>query len=111
MNIFSLSAVLLFFPSITFGLLTSEVFPWGVIFSAIYMRYCSPQFMLIGALLYASSFFVLATLYFSSFALDTDVIRSLAAYLNILLLSQALLSLGRDRALQICSLSRGIFGG
>lgn len=43
--------------------------------------------------------------------LETDVIRSSAAYLNVILVSQTLLLLGRERAVELSLLSRKIFWG
>jgi hypothetical protein len=103
--------LLLFFPSITFGLISAEVFPWGAIFAAFYMRYCSQPMLLVVGLLYLSAFFALFMSFLSGGVLETDVIRSIAAYLNVLLVSQTLLLLGKERAVELCMLSRKIFWG
>ena len=108
---FKVISLLLFFPSITFGLLSAEVFPWGAIFAAFYMRYCSKPMLLLVGLLCASAFFVFLMALISETYLESDVIRSLAAYLNVLLVSQALLLLGRERAVELTLLSRWIFWG
>lgn len=108
---FRVLSLLLFFPSITFGLISAEVFPWGAIFAAFYMRYCSKPMLLLVGVLYISSFFALLMSFMSGANLETDAIRSLAAYLNVILVSQTLLLLGRERAVELCLLSRKIFWG
>tara|TARA_A100001234_G_scaffold221392_1_gene237227 strand:- start:226 stop:1452 length:1227 start_codon:yes stop_codon:yes gene_type:complete len=100
---------LLFFPSITFGLYSSEVFPWGVIFSAFYLRHITKEMLMIIILMGISCSFVILTNIFYEGLLNTDVIRSLAAYMNFLLMSQTLLILGQKRAFEITLLSRNIF--
>lgn len=108
---FSFFSLLLFFPSITFGLLSAEVFPWGVIFAAFYLRYFSKPMLLLVGLLCASSYYVLITSFTGEASLETDVIRSLAAYMNVILVSQTLLVLSSERIVELCILSRKIFWG
>ena len=66
----------LFFPSITFGLLSSEIFPWVLIVSIFYFRKFSFDFV------YLIYFFVLSSLFSLLINGETDVFRSLASYLN-----------------------------
>lgn len=89
-------ALLLFFPSITFGLISAEVFPWGIIFAAVYMRYCAQPMLALLGLLCVSSCFALLMSFVSDGTSETDVIRSLAAYVNVILVSQTLLLLGKS---------------
>jgi hypothetical protein len=96
---------LLFLPSITFGLLTAEIFPWAVIYSVIYTRTLNKYILyIIGVLLFS----VLLTL--SNAAWDgrsnTDVIRSFAAYANILLIFQCMLYLSYPNILKLISTSK-----
>jgi hypothetical protein len=111
MNLFKVFSLLLFFPSITFGLLTAEVFPWGVLFAAYYMRSVTKPMLLLLGLMFVSCFYTLAISFIDGATLKTDVIRSLAAYVNVILVSQTLLLLGKERAIEICLLSRKIFWG
>jgi len=107
--VFKALAFLLFFPSVTFGLLTAEVFPWGILFALYYMRKVATPMMLIIGLMIAACFHTLYTSLLGVGGLETDIIRSLAAYMNVILLAQTLLFLGRDRALEICEISKKIF--
>lgn len=109
MIVFRFFSLLLFFPSITFGLLSAEVFPWGVVFSVLFMRTCSKYMLILAGLLCISSFFVLLGLVNSGPGLETDVLRSLAAYINVILVVQTLLSINRSRVVDICLMSRKVF--
>lgn len=111
MTVFKVFSLLLFFPSITFGLLSAEVFPWGIVFSALFMRTCSKCMLVLVALLCASSFYVLFELLDSDGGLRTDMLRSLAAYLNVILVAQTILSLKKSKVIYLCLLSRKIFWG
>ena len=106
---FKILSALIFFPSITFGIYTSEIFPWGMIFALFYMRHINKYLLWIIIILGLSSCAVFFKSYFSVQPLQTDIIRSLAAYMNFLLLAQALLMLSTEKALYIASLSRKIF--
>ena len=108
---FKFLSLLLFFPSITFGLLSAEVFPWGILFSAFYMRHFSKSMLVLVGLLFASSFYVLMAPLITDVYLETDVIRSLAAYMNVILVSQTLLVLSEKRLVDLGLLSRKIFWG
>jgi hypothetical protein len=109
--VFRAISLLLFLPSVTFGLISAEVFPWGVIFAAFHMRSVSRPMLLLVGIMFASCFYALAALIIDGGTLETDVIRSLAAYMNVILVSCTLLSLGKNRAIEICLLSKKIFWG
>jgi len=72
---------LLFFPSITFGLLPSEIFPWAIIFSILYIKKCIVEFFFI-SLLFLSPIVIGL---FSNVDL-LEIVRSLFAYYNALLI-------------------------
>ena len=95
---FKALTVLLFFPSITFGTLAAEIFPWGIVFALFFMRRISVPIFLLVSLLLVSCFYTAYTLVLHGGALEADIVRSLAAYLNVILLAQTLLTLGHDRA-------------
>lgn len=81
--------VLALFPSINFGLLRSEIFPWAAIYSIFIMRSLNYRFLGIVLLLFFSSLiFALKT----DFVYFSEHVRSFAAYLNPLLVFFALLS-------------------
>lgn len=106
---FKILSVLIFFPSITFGIYSSEIFPWGIIFALFYMRYINKYLLWILIILGLSSCMVLFHSFISLQPVQTDILRSLAAYMNFLLLAQALLMLSTEKAIYIISLSRKIF--
>ena len=106
---FRILATLIFFPSITFGIYTSEIFPWGFIFALFYLRQINKYLLWIIIILGLSSCFVLFQSFLTVQPLQTDIIRSLGAYVNFVLLAQALLMLSSEKANYIKSLSRKIF--
>lgn len=106
---FALLSTLIFFPSITFGIYTSEIFPWGFIFALFYLRQINKYLLWIIIILSLSSCIVLFQSLIAVQPLQTDVIRSLGAYMNFIMLAQALLMLSTEKAKYIRSLSRKIF--
>lgn len=102
---------LLFFPSVTFGVISAEIFPWALVFVVVYLRRLDWATMgLILAL-------VLSSLYTAIFALsqtvpvETDVLRSLATYLNIILIFKCILSLPQGQSDKLMLVARKIFIG
>ncbi|MEO9470556.1 hypothetical protein [Parasphingorhabdus sp.] len=84
---------LLYFPSITFGLLTAEIFPWALIYCLFYLRRLDNATLLFVGILSLSAF---ATGIYGNYFLEsqeTDVLRSFAAYLNIFLIFVCILNL------------------
>lgn len=77
---FGLMSWLLFFPSITFGLLVAEVFPWSIIIFLLFSRRIEKQLVGILALMLTSA---VAGIYLSGDFLQP--LRSLAAFSNALL--------------------------
>ena len=75
--------VLIFFPSITFNLLTAEVFPWAFFYS-IFQKKDYKRGLPLLLILVTSA--VLATAYAFSMGIVSDSFRSLMAYLNPILL-------------------------
>jgi len=75
---------LLFFPSITFGLLTAEIFPWAILYALVYVRRYSIPLLLVMSILIASG---VSVGFSNGFHTNTnsDVIRSLGAYINALM--------------------------
>ena len=67
-----------FFPSVTFGLLSAEIFPWALIGSLIFFKSYSKNFFIVLCFFFVSG--VLSLLIFG----PTDAIRSIAAYINTL---------------------------
>jgi hypothetical protein len=79
-NFTSLLFLFLFFPSITFGILKAEIFPWALVISILYIKRYSLDFIFLFLFLFLNT--VLSMLYFN---LDiTSSARSLLPYLNVL---------------------------
>lgn len=106
---FKILSILIFFPSITFGVYSSEIFPWGIIFAIFYMRHINKYLLWILIILCLSTCLVLFHSFISLQPVQTDILRSLAAYMNFLLLAQAFLMLSTKKVIYIISLSRKIF--
>jgi hypothetical protein len=91
----------LFFPSATFGLISAEVFPYALLVSLLYIRRMSWEMIFIIGILLASSLYALFYAAMSGLETHTDVTRSLATYLNVFLLTQALLNMPLGRVKQL----------
>ncbi len=98
---------LLFFPSITFGLLTAEIFPWALLISLVFLKEINKYFLWIIMILALSSIFSLYQ--YSVNNIPIDLMRSLAAYANIILISQYIISLNQKQTLQLILLAKYIF--
>lgn len=80
--------VLVFLPSVTFGLLQAEIMPWALIIALLFWRYVSVTLLFILFLL--SLNILIFNLYQQQ--LPSDSIRSFAAYANVLIPFFAILS-------------------
>ena len=78
---------MLFFPSVTFGLLSAEIFPWAFIASIFFLRHYSKDFFLVILFFFFS--WVLSILFLG----PTDSLRSIASYLNTLFAFAFILSI------------------
>lgn len=72
--------ILVFFPSVTFGVVTAEIFPWALICAVFFLRPVPraavlPSIFLLAWLLLSAAYSTLASA-------ESDSIRSLGAYLN-----------------------------
>lgn len=102
---------LLFFPSVTFGLLTAEIFPWGILYglSRIFrLGRISSNLALIIALLFLSSAHALIASGGDSFG---ETIRSLAAYMNPLLAFFAILLASDAEVVRLRRIALIVLGG
>ena len=85
--------VLLFFPSVTFGLLAAEIFPWAFFYCIIkFKRFLSIKF---SPLFFYFGFSVLYSLFLITFRSQGDyleLMRSVFAYLNSMLIFMYILS-------------------
>lgn len=108
---FTIFALLLFFPSVTFGLLSAEIFPWAVLFSLAYLRKitASSSFLLI--LLLLSTFYTSFQYALNPLIVQKDILRSFFAYLNIVLIYVTILQLPQSKVNYMVMLSRRIFYG
>ena len=109
--LFVIFATLLFFPSVTFGVLEAEVFPWGILFSLFYLRSVNYCQLLIFAALTLSSIWVGYISAFGLSALETDIVRSLGAYLNSLGVFFALMCASNENIQTVKRLAKSIFLG
>ena len=96
--------ILLFFPSVTFGLLTAEVAPWALLLSIIYVQRYSQWMLILLCWLIAS-----ATTTVINSGEVLEVVRSLAAYLNALLPLVLIASMSDQRVQQMAVAARTIF--
>lgn len=93
--------VLVFFPSVTFGVLSAEIFPWAIIFGLVAFRRIHKCDAWFTALLVV--FLSLSTLW-SFKSLGSDSVRSLAAYLNAILAFVTFMNLSHawaDRSIKL----------
>lgn len=103
-----ITKILLFFPSVTFGILSAEIFPWALFYSIIkfskfkrnnlYLPIC---FYLIISVIY--SFFLIL---FESQGDYFELIRSIFAYLNSILIFIYILSVRKE---EVKSLQKIVF--
>ena len=106
-SVFSLFSILLFFPSITFGLYSSEIFPWAFLFSIIYLKKINKPFL----------FIVFLFLFFFTYSIITNFqnfsyfegFRSLGAYFNSILPFFLILSLSLERVYKLIRVAKYIF--
>jgi hypothetical protein len=103
MNIFR---TLLFFPSITFSLLASEIFPWAFLYSLIekfrsYRKIDKKILLLAGGFLISLSYSLYLIV---SNGYDSDFTRSIVAYLNPVLAYSAILYCSRKELSALCSI-------
>ncbi|WP_371396489.1 hypothetical protein [Fretibacter rubidus] len=98
--------LLCFFPSITFGVLAAEIFPWAILFFIASIHLIQPRLlvssgMLILPLLISAA---VATTNFSG----ADSLRSVAAYLNVVAAFIVFLSLRQDAVEASCRLVKNV---
>lgn len=92
-----------FFPSITFGLLSAEIFPWALFGSFIFLRHYSKDFFLV------LIFFILSWILSILFLGPTDSLRSIASYMNSLYAFAFILSISQLETIKFIKLIRIIF--
>lgn len=80
--VFYLLACLVLLPSVTFGIVDAEVFPWALLFYLLYGRSLNRYLILVMFLLFFSG---LSVVYKSNGSAADEVIRSFSAYINTLL--------------------------
>lgn len=101
--------VLLFLPSVTFGIVAAEIFPWALFYALINLRTINTgTFALIVLFVLSAT----ATLVFSALSIEhanSDIIRSLVAYLNIILVFYCVVNLPENKILNLVKISNGVF--
>ncbi|PIB33293.1 hypothetical protein BFP78_03265 [Gaetbulibacter sp. 5U11] len=101
---------LFFFPSITFGLLQAEVFPWGIILSTIIIAYHRKinNFFVVVLAMFALNIIVFNIINITDLRLP-EVVRSLLAYVNSIISLIAFYQFSEDNILKSAKLVKGIF--
>lgn len=95
---------LLFTPSITFGLLKSEIFPWAIIISLFGFKTIDKKFLSI-------FFYLLIATIASIIAYGlTDNLRSLFSYLNVLMAFSFILTLSNLEVFKVLKVVKILFG-
>ena len=108
--LFPVLLTLCFFPSVTFGVIEAEIFPWAFLFALLF----TTRRVVVGA---TSTALLLAFLGGSSIIValgdhvDTDIARSLSAYLNFILAFLCFLSLPYSRIEQTVRIAKYILIG
>jgi len=90
--------LLLFLPSVTFGLIAAEVFPWALLYSILKIKVVKFVALVFIAMLLFSSVWIF---YKYSGSLIDESFRSVMAYLNPLLLFFVVLKLKITEVLQL----------
>jgi len=99
--------ILLFFPSITFSLVSAEIFPWALIYSFKLNPIINYRILLfIGALFLSSIFSFFYGYYYN---LETDIIRSFLAYLNPVLIFYCIILISEDKFELLKKVFFGVF--
>lgn len=99
--------LLLFLPSVTFGLLTAEIFPWAIIISFIFLKKYNYWFILVLGYLSLSAFFT--AIFSGNPLIILESIRSLSAYLNVLLSFALIFSLPSLWIIKLAKLVKFLF--
>lgn len=106
LNLNTLLYLLFFFPSVTFGLLTAEIFPWAFLISLLlYKRFSWPFFLVFGFLI-IHSFLSVVTVGLHIFP---DTVRSFFAYSNALVSFALVSSLSLKHILRLIKLIFWLF--
>ena len=95
--------VMLFFPSITFGIIKAEIFPWAIIAAFFYFKKYSKDFI------FVVFFFLLCSAISFIFHGPTDIIRSLASYINTLCAFAFMLTISEIEVVRFIRLIKLIF--
>ena len=97
---------LFFFPSITFNLLSAEIFPWVIISAIFFFRKTTNYFIIV---VYGLIFHTLIFAFFINSDPSLELIRSLASYINSLLAFAFLLSVSIESIFKFAKLIKYIF--
>ena len=95
--------VMLFFPSITFGLLKAEIFPWAIIGIFWYFKKYSKNFV------YVIVYFIISWIISLLINGPTDSIRSLASYMNTLYAFAFMVTISQLEVMKLIKLVKIIF--
>ena len=103
---FMFFSYLLFLPSITFGILESEIFPWAILFSILYMTSIDKRFLIL------FMFFIFSSIYgyyLSGGLAAAQVLRSFVAYVNPILIFTFLIKVNYNFIEKLLPISKNIF--
>lgn len=104
--VFNFTSYLIFLPSITFSILNAEIFPWAVIFSLLYAVKIDK------GLFYIILLFLLSSLYGyfqSEGRISIEILRSIMAYLNAMLVLSFLLQTNFSLVKKLFPVLKNIF--
>lgn len=107
-SVFPFLSVMLFFPSITFGIYSAEIFPWAFIISLLYIKSYNKYFLLLILVLFFSFLFTFSSL--NNSFIFFEGVRSLGAYYNSLFAFAFVICLNNLRIFKIIKISKFIFG-
>jgi len=104
--VFNFTSYLIFLPSITFSILNAEIFPWAIIFSLLYAVKIDKGFFYIILLFLLSSLYG----YFQSEGrISIEILRSIMAYLNAMLVLSFLLQTNFSLVKKLFPVLKNIF--
>ena len=100
--------LLIFFPSITFSIISAEIFPWALIYALTKFKALNYKLLVIAIIIAVSSLYV--TIRFDGYYLS-ETIRSAAAYINPLMIFFVLLRIDESEVFKLNRLLQSVLIG
>ena len=98
---------LLFLPSITFGVISSEIFPWAAIYSTLHSKFKKTNFIYVFL-----CFYVVINILISIYFFETPIgkiFSTLFAYLNPILIFILIISIKQQHVKKVVSALKNVF--